>query len=165
MVVRGTMPSGRTHLRIEVLLLAVWTAVGVLFARQDWIGPAELAGFIVAYLFSMLLLSPDLDLAKSDSYRRWGPLRWLWAPYAAAFRHRRVSHHPLFGPITRIAYVGLLALTGLLVYFLASRTAAPRITFPAKMIYAVLIGLYVPNLTHILADGTQSVWVRLRTRL
>jgi len=159
------MPSGRTHLRIEILLLVVWVAAGVLLARQSRVGSTELAGFVVAYLFSMLLLSPDLDLAKSDSYRRWGPLRWLWAPYAAAFRHRRISHHPLFGPITRIAYVGLLALIGLLVYLLVSRTAAPRITIPTNLVFAVLIGLYLPNLTHILADGLQSIWVRLRTRL
>ena len=81
---------------------------------RGWIGTAEIAAFVSAYLFSMTLLSPDLDLAKSDSYRRWGPLRWLWAPYAAAFKHRRVSHHPLFGPITRIAYVSLIGFVVLL---------------------------------------------------
>jgi len=145
--------------------LVVWVAVGVLCARHGRVGSMELAGFIVAYLFSMLLLSPDLDLAKSDSYRRWGPLRRLWAPYAAAFRHRRVSHHPLFGPITRIAYVGLLALVGLLVYLLVSRAAAPQLTIPTNLVFAVLIGLYLPNLTHIFADGLQSIWVRLRARL
>ena len=159
------MPSGRTHLRIEVLLLIVWVVVGVLLAQRGRLGSTELGGFIVAYLFSMLLLSPDLDLAKSDSYRRWGPLRWLWAPYAAAFRHRRVSHHPLFGPITRIAYVGILALMGLLVYLLVSRAAAPRFVVPTNLVFTVLVGLYLPNLTHIVADGLQSVWVRLRGRL
>jgi len=159
------MPSGKTHLRIEGLLLAVWTAIAVLCARQAWVGTAEVGGFIVSYLFSMLLLSPDLDLAKSDSYRRWGPLRWLWTPYAVAFRHRRVSHHPLFGPITRIAYVGILALVGLVIHGAASRHPVPQLVLPVKLVFAVLIGLYLPNLTHIVADGLQSVWVRLRCRL
>ena len=159
------MPSGRTHLQIEVVLLAVWAAAGALCVHWEWVGTAEIAGFIVAYLFSMLLLSPDLDLAKSDSYRRWGPLRWVWAPYAAAFRHRRISHHPLFGPITRIAYVSILALTALLVYTFVSRSATPRLGASIDLVLAVLIGLYLPNLTHILVDGLQSVWVRLRRRL
>ena len=159
------MPSGRTHLRIEGLLLAAWTVIAVLCARHGWVGTAEIGGFVVSYLFSMLLLSPDLDLAKSDSYRRWGPLRWLWTPYAVAFRHRRVSHHPLFGPITRIAYVGILALAGLAIYAAARRRPVPQLVLPVKLVFAVLIGLYLPNLTHIVADGLQSVWVRLRFRL
>ena len=156
------MPSGRTHLRIEALLLIAWTAIAVLLARHGRTGTTEIGTFVASYLFSMLLLSPDLDLAKSDSYRRWGPLRWLWAPYAAAFRHRRVSHHPLFGPLTRIAYVGILCAVGLLVYLSVGRSAAPRVVIPARLVFAVLIGLYLPNLTHIVADGLQSIWVRLR---
>lgn len=156
------MPSGRTHLRIEFVFLIVWGAAAVVCAQREWVGTAEIGGFIAAYVFSMLLLSPDLDLAKSDSYRRWGPLRWMWMPYAAAFRHRRVSHHLLFGPITRIAYVGILALAALLVYVLVSRSATPRLVAPVDLVLAVLIGLYLPNLTHIVVDGLQSLWVRLR---
>jgi uncharacterized metal-binding protein len=159
------MPSGRTHLHIEAVLLAVWTAVAILCAHREWVGTVEIAGFIAAYLFSMLLLSPDLDLAKSDSTRRWGPLRWLWLPYAAAFRHRRISHHPLFGPLTRIAYVGILALTALFVYASATRNVAAKLVLPVNLVLAVLIGLYLPNLTHILVDGLQAAWVRLRRRL
>ncbi len=159
------MPSGRTHLRIEIVLLGLWIGVGVLCAWQGWVGTDGIAAFVAAYAFSMLLLSPDLDLAMSDSYRRWGPLRWLWVPYAAAFRHRRVSHHPLFGPITRIAYVGLLALVGLLVYLGVSRRAAPELSLRPDLVITTLIGLYLPNLLHIAVDGLQSIWVRFRSRL
>jgi uncharacterized metal-binding protein len=159
------MPSGRTHLHIETVLLAVLGAAAAVCARREWVGTPEIAGFIVAYLFSMLLLSPDLDLAKSDSYRRWGPLRWLWMPYAAAFRHRRISHHPLFGPITRIAYVAVIASVALLVYVLVSRSAAPQLVLPIELVFAILLGLYLPNLIHILVDGLQSAWDRLRGRL
>jgi len=159
------MPSGKTHLRIEIALLVPWGAVAVMLGHWGRITASEIGGFFTAYLFSMLLLSPDLDLAKSDSYRRWGPLRWLWAPYAAAFRHRSVSHHPLFGPITRIAYVGLIALVALSIYVLVRRTAVPQLRAPLDLVMAVLIGLYLPNLTHILADGVQSLWGRRRGRL
>jgi len=154
------MPSGKTHLRIEAGLLPVWTGIGLVCGVRGWIGSAEIAAFVSAYLFSMLLLSPDLDLAKSDSYRRWGPLRWLWAPYAAAFKHRRISHHPLFGPISRIAYVGLIGLTALCLYAFLTDDGTPRLVLPLSLVVAVLIGLYLPNLTHIAADGIQSLWSR-----
>jgi len=159
------MPSGRTHLRIEAALFVVWVAAAVVCAHRGWVGTAGIEGFVVAYVFSMLLLSPDLDLAESDSYRRWGPFRWLWAPYAAAFKHRRISHHPLFGPITRIAYVGLIVLIGAGVYGVVGRRAAPRLVLPTGLVFAVLSGLYLPNLTHILVDGAQSIWGRRRGRL
>jgi len=159
------MPSGRTHLRIEAVLLPVWSGVGVLCAVHGWIGSAEIAAFVSAYLFSMLLLSPDLDLAESDSYRRWGPLRWLWAPYAAAFKHRRVSHHPLFGPITRIAYVSLIGFVVLSLYVALSGGGTPRLVVSIPLSAAALVGLYLPNLTHIVTDGIQAVWVRTRSRL
>ena len=159
------MPSGRTHLRIEAVLLVGWGALAVWFCARGWMGTDEIGAFVAAYLFSMLLLSPDLDLAKSDSYRRWGPLRWLWAPYAAAFKHRRISHHPPFGPISRIAYIGLIAFVGLFTYVLIRGGPAPRLVFPVDLSMAVLVGLYFPNLTHIALDGLQTLWIRRRSRL
>jgi uncharacterized metal-binding protein len=159
------MPSGRTHLRVEAVLLAGWSAIAVLCRTRAWITTAEIAGFVSAYLFSMLLLSPDLDLAESDSYRRWGPLRWLWAPYAAAFKHRRISHHPLFGPITRIAYLGLIGFIAAAAYALVRGDATVRFVLPFRLVLAVLVGLYLPNLTHIALDGLHSLWVRMRSRL
>ena len=159
------MPSGKVHLRIEAALLAVWGAGAVFGTHRGWLGSAALTGFLVAYVASMLLLSPDLDLARSDSYRRWGPLRFVWLPYATAFRHRRISHHPLFGPITRIGYVGLLAVLSLAAYGAVRRGATLRFVVPLDTALAVLVGLYLPNLTHIAADGLQSLWARWRGRL
>ena len=46
------------------------------------------------YLFSALLLSPDLDLARSDPHNRWGYPRVCWTPYAKLFRHHGLSHNP-----------------------------------------------------------------------
>jgi len=159
------MPCGKSHLRIEGALLAVWLAGAVLVADRGWIGMAEIVGFVVGYVVSMLLLSPDLDLARTDSYRRWGPVAWIWAPYAAAFRHRRISHHPLFGPITRIGYLAAIGWIVLFAYGIATRNPARRLVLPVNLISAVLIGIYLPNLTHIAADGAQSAWSRVRRRL
>ena len=62
--------------------------------------------FSATYLFSALLLSPDLDSARSDPYNRWGYLRVCWTPYAKLFRHHGLSHNPLVGPLSRLLYLG-----------------------------------------------------------
>ena len=47
------------------------------------------------YLFSALLLSPDLDLARSDPHNRWGYPRVCWTPYAKLFRNPGSRTTPL----------------------------------------------------------------------
>jgi uncharacterized metal-binding protein len=106
------MPSGKTHLRIELFLLPL--CVALLFAAQHYqliaISWEETAIFAGAYLFSSLMLSPDLDLRHNRSRRRWGPLGFLWLPYTKIFKHRGVSHSLIFGTLTRLGYLGLIAL-------------------------------------------------------
>jgi uncharacterized metal-binding protein len=57
------MPSGKTHLRIELFVLPL--CVALLFAAQHYqliaVSWEEMAIFAGAYLFSSLMLSPDLD--------------------------------------------------------------------------------------------------------
>jgi len=151
------MPSGKIHLRIEALGLIAWLAVGVYLCISGHIEAMWLVFFAIAYLASMLLLSPDLDLADSHAARRWGPFRFLWWPYAAIFKHRQISHHLLFGPLTRILYAAalvLLAWAGLAA--LTRRSFHVAYPSPALAI-SLLIGLYLPNVTHILADRLSSL--------
>lgn len=157
------MPSGKTHLRIEVGLLFGWTALaGYLLAERAAAAEAVIA-FIVAYAFSMLFLSPDLDLARSRPSRRWGIARVLWFPYALIFRHRGVSHRPFAGPATRIAYLALLFGIGAAV---AAGLGVPlRVGSPScGCLLGALVGLYLPNLTHVLADRVASSAKRRRSR-
>jgi uncharacterized metal-binding protein len=106
------MPSGKTHLRIELFVLPL--CVALLFAAQHYqliaVSWEEMAIFAGAYLFSSLMLSPDLDLRHNRSRRRWGPLGFLWIPYTKIFKHRGVSHSLIFGTLTRLGYLGLIAL-------------------------------------------------------
>jgi len=152
------MPSGRVHLRIEAGLLFGWTAVaGFLLASR--VVPVEgVIAFVLAYAFSMLFLSPDLDLARSRAFRRWGLARWLWIPYALLFRHRRLSHHPILGFVTRLVYLGaMIVVVGAAVVVAIGRpmrVGAP----PAEVLLAIAVGAYLPNLTHILADRVVSGW-------
>lgn len=157
------MPSGKTHLRIELLLLPVWIAVGLVAERYKiiafgWEGIAIFAG---AYLFSSLLLSPDLDLRHNRSRRRWGPLGFIWIPYTKIFKHRGVSHSVLLGTLTRLGYLGIL---GLLIAFvlsyyniwavsLDSLTAAP---LDLKLVAILIAGLWVPNIIHAITDRIHS---------
>jgi uncharacterized metal-binding protein len=60
--------------------------------------------FTAGYLFGTFLLSPDLDLPNSKPAKRWKAFRHLWKPYQKASRHRGLSHIPVLGSFTRIAY-------------------------------------------------------------
>jgi uncharacterized metal-binding protein len=154
------MPSGKAHLRIELLVLCLLGALGAYLILEGWITWSTMAIFSASYVGSMLLLSPDLDLVGSRPFRRWGPLRVLWWPYAVVFRHRRLSHHWLFGPLTRVCYVlAWVVAVGIAVGWVEARDL--DVTVPsATTIAAVALGLYVPNLAHIAADGLQAAWKR-----
>jgi hypothetical protein len=73
------MASGKTHLRVEaaagVLLGGVWMAAEPVRELLSRLAPQQaLMGFAAGYVFSMIWLSPDLDLEHCDARRRWGPL-------------------------------------------------------------------------------------------
>jgi uncharacterized metal-binding protein len=74
------MPSGRTHLKIEMIGLLIGiiaVVVLVVEGRIDaWLGGI----FLSAYLFSSLFLSPDLDLHNSRATKRWGIARAAIVP-------------------------------------------------------------------------------------
>ena len=158
------MPSGKTHLRIELLLLGLWGALGAYLILQGWITLPPVAIFAASYVVSMALLSPDLDLAGSRPFKRWGPLQVLWWPYAAVFRHRRLSHHWFLGPLTRVGYVlAWVAAVGVALGWIGARDFDVRPP-NATTFGAVALGVYVPNMTHIAADGIQTALKRRRRR-
>ena len=158
------MPSGRIHLRIEAVLLVALGAVGGWLASLKAIEMVTAAAFVASYALSMLLLSPDLDLRRSRAFARWGLFRWLWIPYAAVFRHRQVSHHPIVGPLTRILYLSVIvALVGLAVCAATGWRVSPCLP-QAEILVALVAGLYLPNLVHILADRVDTGWKRARAR-
>ena len=106
------MPSGQTHDRITLWILPVVTGLTLATTRSGNLGLIVSGGF----LFSGLMLSPDLDL-KSRPFMRWGWLRWIWIPYQKAMRHRSLfSHGPLIGTTLRVLYLSAwIALLGILI--------------------------------------------------
>jgi uncharacterized metal-binding protein len=137
--------------------LSVLAAMGGIAVARGVVGAKEVAAFLCAYLFSSALLSPDLDLAHSHATRRWGPLRVLWLPYAWAFRHRRTSHRPILGPLSRIGYLGLWVVAVTLVVA-GIRGEGMRLAWPGmRAVAAIVGGLYLPNLLHIGLDRLDAV--------
>jgi len=149
------VPSGVVHLRIEAVCLLCWGGIGAYLLAEGEISHPFLASFVGSYLFSMLFLSPDLDLSRSRAFRRWGILRWLWIPYTHLFRHRGLSHRLILGPLSRVLY--LTAIVGLIVLLLSLLGLRISPAVPSwRILLAVGVGLYLPNLTHILADRIDS---------
>ena len=135
-------------------------AVGLLLARICT--PRQITLFVSAYLFSMILLSPDLDLSDSRATRRWGRLRWVWKPYALLFRHRRLSHHLVWGPMTRILYLALWGAVLVLVLHRTSALGSLSLRATLKETIGLALGLFLPNAEHVLLDRLGSSWRRRR---
>ena len=158
------MPSGKTHLKIEAILLVVLLGVVTLLAVHARFNWQQALLFLGSYVFSMFLMSPDLDLSKSDAFQRWGLLRWMWFPYAWIFRHRQISHHPLLGPLSRILYIGILVLVPTWIYLVSTGSPSPRLMPSANVLLSVFVGLYMPNIEHIVADRISTAYRRKRRR-
>lgn len=129
-----------------VNLAALVPAAGILYlvGRPD---PA--AALAAGVVFGTLFVTPDLDLALNDARRRWGPLRFIWAPYAALSRHRGISHTYLAGPVIRLAYLCAWLLP-LLVLTRAMHVALPA---PDSRLSAIaLLGYFAAQWLHLLCD-------------
>ena len=161
------MPSARTHDTITWALAVPTFAAAWLATRS--VGVAAVA--TAAMLLGGFMFGPDLDL-DSKQYRRWGPMRWLWAQYRALIPHRsRLSHGILFGTAIRVVYfltvVGLvltvaMAVRDLYVYGAplepslalqgAERVWATVAGVEARYHAAAFAGLWVGAASHTLAD-------------
>ncbi len=95
------MPDGPTH---DLLTVASAAAATPLIINLPQMNALNYACLIGAYLGSNYLFSNDLDL-HSESYDRWGPLRFIWLPYQRVIHHRSViSHGFVIGPLLRVVY-------------------------------------------------------------
>ncbi|MBW4647578.1 MAG: metal-binding protein [Kastovskya adunca ATA6-11-RM4] len=97
------MPSGQTHDRITLWTLPLVTGISLGVTRSSDLTLIVSSGF----LFSGLMLSPDLDL-YSRPFKRWGWLRWIWIPYQKVMRHRSLfSHGLIIGTTLRVLYLAV----------------------------------------------------------
>jgi len=139
------MASGRSH-DFHGLVAAIIAALVVAACYwQEVQGVDGLWALPLGVLFGAWLLSPDLDLWNTLPTKRWGPLRFLWAPYSWACTHRGVSHSWILGPLSRLLYVGVpcAAIWGLGWEFAG---IGPWVAFLAA-------GSVLGNWIHLLGDG------------
>lgn len=142
---------GRQHERHTAGGLALGGfLVGILF------GPEEALAFVGSGLVSTLYLSPDLDLPDSRPSRRWGILSLLWWPYRRLHVHRGRSHTYLYGPLSRLAYVGIPL-------YLLLRWAFPDLTLslPKEVWASMGAGYLLSQWAHLWQDGIKPSLRRL----
>jgi uncharacterized metal-binding protein len=148
------VPSGQVHNAINTLSF-VAIAGGYGYATNQSLIPHFDVGQIglctVAFAAGTFLLSPDLDLAEQNvsSKRNWGLLGFLWVPYGWVFSHRGLSHTWLIGPLTRLFYLALLLAVP--VWF--ARDVLHNFRIGQDDALAVMVGYYVSQWLHLLADG------------
>lgn len=94
------MPSGNTHDCIGVAAGILTLSAGVYYGY-----PQEATAAAVSLIFSTLFLSPDLDGKRSNSKRRWGPLKFIWWKFED-FKHRSIfTHVPVIADLVRLGYL------------------------------------------------------------
>ncbi len=112
------MPSGRTHDAVSYALIPI-----SLVAFQWYWGDLAISLIAtVAMAFAGFMFGPDLDI-QSAQYKRWGPVRFIWAPYKLAISHRsRLSHGLVFSTLFRLLYfLTVVVLLSTSVFYLRHR--------------------------------------------
>ncbi len=165
------MPSGSTHDRITLLILAPLAGLSWLFSTSSQLTLIICASF----LFSGLMFGPDLDI-YSVQFKRWGKLKFIWLPYQKLLRHRSIiSHGFLIGTIFRVIYLlSFLALVSIFTVavgqsiwgfywnwheFILISIASLREKYKYLAI-ATFVGLELGSFSHILSDAIVSVYKR-----
>jgi uncharacterized metal-binding protein len=145
------MASGKVH---AIASLGLAAPVGMLAMEQCGarVGLAAAMGCAAG-----VFLSPDLDLAGrtvSESLL-WKlhpliglPFQAFWLPYGLLFKHRGISHWPIVGTATRLAYIALVV-AGM--WFVVGCPDIPAFwEWPEAQMWVA--GLAVSDLAHFVMD-------------
>ncbi|MDD9951025.1 MAG: DUF2227 family putative metal-binding protein [Zetaproteobacteria bacterium] len=161
------MPSRQTHLKIHLFLSPLMFVTMPLLLQ---LSIKETLFWGLGLWASEHMLSPDLDLAHSKASQAWGPLQFLWKPYAKLFRHRGVSHTFVLGALTRILYLGMIGICCIAPFWLQWHNAAfSQNFFPLKWWGTCYLwfglGVTCGNAVHIGADHFLSYSKKWRKEL
>lgn len=167
------MPNVRTHDLITTLSGAALLPLSWLLLPSRSLTLALTIS--TAHWLAGLIFSPDLDIFGTN-YRRWGPLRVLWWPYAKTIPHRSwLSHGLIVGPLLQLVYFvavfgGLAAVLLLLVGQHSIWNEFVRWLLVVGSEYPALVvgflgGFITGSASHSIPDwlstGTKRTWNRL----
>ena len=142
------MQNDATHRIINYLMLSVFILLNFYIGLEyDF---RLIVIFIIAYILGTEVFSPDLDTNSKPSQR----LGILSYPIRILSRHRGLGHNILIGWLLKVLY---LVLIGIIIYIVADKIGYNLYWIlnyiDAKIIGAILIGLFLSNAMHIIADN------------
>lgn len=143
------MASGRTH---ELINLTVLPPI------VYYLSPNDLVSFLGGYFVGTFLLSPDNDIYHSKPNKRWKILRFIWIPYTKIFKHRGISHIPIYGIITKMLYLIGIVLIALFILKTLNILKVHNENINLKSILlnpiflSFTIGLILAEIVHIFTD-------------
>ncbi len=152
------MAKYRTHLSFNLLIgYPIGAVIFYIYCSQDH---GYFALFSSAFLLSSLFFNPDLDIAHSCKlFSIRGLLTAPFRPYSFLFSHRGISHLPLIGTATRLAYLGALAVC----IFICYEQTLPSFGFLHMLydtytqpIWIGISGLAYGDICHIILDGKKQ---------
>lgn len=144
------MPSGKTHIRINWIVLLVINILLIIFSQDIQI--KYLIFFNICFILTSYFISPDLDI-NSSVYNRWGIFRWIWYPYKELMKHRKKSHSFIWGPISII--LNLIIYAAILLLIAASLDLLVGFTYTfqvLEIIVIITICIIIVCWVHIIAD-------------
>jgi len=139
--------NGKAHFTTNAVIL--FGTFGIVVTQRPELLTQAMTGSTLG-----LLITPDYDF-KSIYIKSviskipvLGAL-WnaYWWPYAALFKHRKLSHNIIFGTLTRFIYL-LLPVFILYIYYIY-----PRITISIESILWIYFFWYVQDLSHYILDS------------
>ena len=92
------MASGKVH-DIVNLIVGGFLSGAVFISLDSFLGAIF---FLLGWLFSTFIFGPDTDIVPG---KRSLILKFFLTPYSWIFKHRGISHHILFGTLTRVFYL------------------------------------------------------------
>lgn len=152
------MSNGRAHNLGTAVVTLLSGAVAYSLS-----GDAEFSGWVMGGGALTLLVNPDTDqeaISRNERKLIRNTLGlgfiWLalWHPYAVLFRHRGISHVPVIGTLTRMAYIGVFI--GMCAYALELVSPYYLVVNLEEMtsgVCGMFTGMAVSDVLHWVMDG------------
>ena len=171
------MSSGRNHFLYGTVVAGSATGAALLLGEIE---PEMVVAFGLGSVAG-LLITPDLDLVQITYTERLAkriPVLGLLivasgVPYGLLFRHRGISHHPIWGTLTRWFYLLLVILfwavwiLGFIWLFLPDWVPSIHLSWHPDYTWVLTVfclGWWIQDLTHLAADWVYSGWRRRQRR-